>query len=1109
MLRLFLGGNQDEKLRSYAAQMKKILDRKGKVTAIVPDQFSFAFDKALYRELGAKDFNKVTVLSFKRLSENLIDRFGTDTGMLVSQNDRMVLIYLALRRAGMSKKLRLLSGAVEKTAFCEEISQLIDSFRKGGVLPETLYSAAEKLSGTLSDKLCDIADIFGEYINLLNERSLRDESSVISEGGKIAAKMSAFKGENVFVDRFDSFSFDELTLLKAAVRDADSVTVCLPLPMNSKITLVSPFTHCTATEKVLINLAAETNTHVDFICCDTPTSQDAVLSELGECLFTASHRRVQNCGSVSCIRADSVYEEAEFVAATVRRLVTEENYSFNDIAVITHDMDAYSPVLDAAFERYGVEAFLDRTQPVSGMSLTLYMLDAIEAAATRNPDTEKILKFVRSPFSPLSFSEVSSLWDYCVRWNVDGKMWEQDFTASDGEDLEVINAIRKKVYEPLCRLHEASKSASAKEIASAFCTFLNEIDAAGGVYSVIESCSESEPELKLETARLFKQLWTSVMSAITSVYLIAGDENMTLRVFGELLRRILTETKVSNPPQKLDSVTVADVSRSIIAAPKVAFVVGLCDGAFPADVRKTGLFSGRDISALEAVGVSFDISVESRLSAERFDCYKALTAPTERLYLSFSGSDLRGREQRPSRLLRRIEKYCGVSPVSARSFGARLYCSTPKSAFYNYAVSKYYTAEEKASVYSALSSLPEWREKLSQLDDETAGLHRLTPSVSKDLFVPGDINITASRIDVYNHCNYGYFCKYGLKMLPVRPVEIDPANRGNVMHFIFESVLSYFGSGFSEASDEEILALVDRLLEEYSEQKLGGDFGKTAKFQADYKRLGGAAMEILLNMREEFKVSKFRPVRFEYKLSQEDGGSVLSVPIGNGASVNIRGTVDRVDTYTAPDGKRYLRVIDYKTGNKVFSFDDIYNGINLQLLLYIVALTEGSDPEFKDCIPGGILYMRAGFLECKDDFDPLDNDAKSRLKRLSKQLRRNGLIVGIDDSVEAMDENFSGDYAPVTKNRDGTYSKSSGLISPNAFKLLEEFAKRRVAEFGLGLLSGKIDARPTGSDSEHLYCAYCDYSSVCDRKKYMYKIINKSDGELLKLEISKGDVRDV
>ncbi len=1103
MLRIFLGENQGEKLKCCAAEMSSLLKNGERVISIVPDQFSFAYDKSLYAELGARDFNNVTLLSFRRLSESLIDRFGTDSGSLISANERMIVLYLALKRVKEEKSLGFLKRLSEKPAFCADMSELIDSLRRGGISPEALSGAAGQLGGSLSQKLADVSKIYGAYLNLLSERSFRDESSVISEGARIALENSYFKGASVFVDRFDSFSPDELALLRAAVRDASSVTVSIAMPKTRRSSAISPFSHSETTQNMLINLAAEVNSPIRYLFCDAPKAASKLLLSVGECLYYPPREPVPAGDSLKILRADSIYEEAEYVAAAIRRLVTRKGFEFNDIAVITHDPESYSGPLEAAFERYGVSAFIDRPQTAAGMSLALFALDALDAAASRSMSTDRLMKYLRSPFSPLSQEEVSALWDYAVRWNVDGNMWLSPFTAGEEPRLSAAEAARQKAVGPILKLREESSGLTAKEAAASFCEFLNDIGLADRAYSVIENCSEDG--LKLETARLFKQLWNVIMSAVTSVYLIAGDEKMTLRSFSELLRLILLQSSVARPPQKLQSVTVADVSRSVIDRPRAAFVVGLADGLFPADIKKTGLFSGRDIAELEAAGISIDASPKARLDSERFDCYKAMTAASERLYLSFSGSDLRGKELKPSRFILRIQRLCGLKIEPVSSLDPTDLCATPAAAYYSSAVSRSLSASEKAAVYEALKTVPEYLEKLSRLGERSSA-HRLSPEISKQLFAKNDINVTASRIDVYNRCAFEYFCKYGLKLETIRPIAVDPTSRGTVLHFLFQSVLEYFGADFSEATDSEINDLIDRLLAEFSEKMLGGDFGKSSKFKADYLRLGKAASDILINMREEFKVSKFRPERFEYDLSSDGSGSVLSIPVGRGVKVNIRGVVDRIDTYTSPEGKRYIRVIDYKTGGKKFCFEDIYNGINLQLLLYMLALTEGRDPEFGGSVPSGVLYMNSGFLECKEFLTP---ETKDRLRLSAEQLKRDGLIVRDDDAIEAMDSSFSGRFVPVSRNKDGSYSKYSELISPKSFERLEEFAKSKVARFGRDLLDGRIDALPAGDDPDHLRCAYCEYTSVCDRKKYLMKLIEKSDAEKLRAEISVEGEADV
>lgn len=1107
MLRAVIGSLPEEKLNIYSREIRSLIKdgRGSKVLCIVPDQFSFVFDKMLYNELGAADFNQVKIVSFKKLSDELISSIGTDKGILIRPEERFAVIYLALKRVRAEKKLKALARAAEKPAFIGEVSALIDSLIRTGMTAQALKDCAEIMEGSVAQKLYDVAEIYEAYLNCLSERGLRDESSLISLGASLAEKSGFFKDMDVYVDRFDSFSADELALLSQAVKSARMVTVSVTLPVSYKPSTVSPYAVTQSTQNSLIDLAKTYSTRITYLNCNAPDARPKGLKELCE-LFAGVKRSADlSDGSVELISAPTVYDEADFVAAKTRELVFSGKYTYNDIAVITRDISACQNALESAFERYDIPYFIDSKSRASDMSVIIFAIAAIEAATSRKPNTDRLLKLVRSPFSGFSEEEISLVEDYCVRWNVDGEMWLSGFTAGDPEQTQEINRIRAKILDPILKLKEDCRSADAKGVCLAFNRYIEESGLGETAGKILQECTD--PDEKLEAARLFKQLWNALMNAVAAVYQTVGEEKLTLKEFGELIKLMSDQTGISNPPQKLSSVTVYDAARSVIASPKVAFVMGVNDGKFPMDTKKTGIFSGRDTAALESKGLKFEINELERLNAERFDCFRALTCTGEKLYISYSESDTSGKTLRPSFYVNRLISASYIKAVKAERFSEEMYSSTPQAAYYRLAVRGGGSMAQLSAIRSALDSLPEYRKKLDRASSSASGAVRhLSPSVASRLFAPHDINITASRIDVYNKCPFEYFMKYGLDIQSITPMAIDPANRGSIMHFVFENVLEYYGEGFESVSDEELTAAISQLLDKYESEILGGDFGKSAKFKADYRRLAGACFEILVNIREEYKVSKFRPVRFEYSLTKENGQSVLSIPINSRLKINIRGIVDRVDLCRAEDGKAYIRIVDYKTGAKELRFEDLYNGLNLQMLLYMVALTEGKDPDFADCLPAGILYMKAGFLECKEeaagDYSPVDEAAKERFKRSASQLKRSGLLIEDDSSIEAMDSDFSGLYAPVFRNKDGSYSKRSSVISEKSFKLLEEFAIKKVREFGAGLLSGSIAPVPCGNDQKHLPCTYCDYTSVCDRRKYMYKLITASDGEKLLSEIS-------
>ena len=83
----------------------------------------------------------------------------------------------------------------------------------------------------------------------------------------------------------------------------------------------------------------------------------------------------------------------------------------------------------------------------------------------------------------------------------------------------------------------------------------------------------------------------------------------------------------------------------------------------------------------------------------------------------------------------------------------------------------------------------------------------------------------------------------------------------------------------------------------------------------------------------------------------------------------MRGSIDRVDIYNDENGKRYVRIVDYKTGGKDFDLASLYHGLNMQMLIYLLALVD-TDNEFNrdgELISAGVMYMPAKYV---DNFMP-------------------------------------------------------------------------------------------------------------------------------------------
>lgn len=1113
MLRLVFGKTPEDKLEYYSREIKRLLssgENAHGIICIVPDQFSFEFDKRLYCELGPKEFNLVRISSFKKLAEELIVSYGTDKGVLIKKAERLSLMFLSVRRAIKEKGLTALDRAAKRPSFIGEMSEIIDGLIRSGATSELLEGYLSRLEGTLRDKLSDIAAIYGFYIQELKSRGLRDESSLVGIGAELSQRHDFFRGSHVFIDRFDSYSKDELDFIKRMLSSAAAVTVSLNLPKDLKPQGASVYSTVYSTKKRLLQAAEE----LGAFCEQLEISEEAPRAEGIRSVESVMLRKRQtgpSCEGVEIIHAKTVYEEAELCAAAARALISEGVCGCTDIAVIVRDVDSYMGALESAFERYGLPYFIDWKSRACDASAMVFIFMAIEAAASRRPNTERLLGLLRSPFSGFTEEEIILLEEYAVRWNIDGDVWLSDFSADwEKVSLEELNRIRRRLVEPVKRLHDACSGAEAAQICLAFNAFLKEWDFPGNAHRLImESPDEGE---RLEAARLFKQVWTVLMEGISSIYTIAGSQRLSLTAFLELLRVIMSQLTISSPPQKLSAISVYDASRSVIPSVKTAFVLGLNERKFPMDIKRTGILSGSDTETLKKNGIVFELSQLERLDAERLYCFKALTAPRDRLVLSYTLSDSLGNRQRPSQAVRRIISSLGIAPKDAELLPRELYLSTPRAAYYHLTASGM-DKGARLSVIKALMTLPEYEKRLAQAAGQSR-VRSLEPEIADRLFTSdgSDINITASRVDLYNKCPYEYFLKYGLKLKTVRPLGIDPANRGSVMHFVFERMLSSHKEDFTSLSDGELSLGIDGCLREYRELYLGGDFGKTPGFEAVYSRLRIPCLEILINLREELKLSSFKPVRFEYDLSG-GGRSILRLPLkGDGGReryVSIRGIVDRIDVSTDLDGTEYIRIIDYKTGGKSLKWEELYNGLDLQMLIYMSALTRGSDTEFNKMSPSGVLYMNSGFLSCKDDYDP-ETSLLTRQQRSFKQLRRSGLIVDDGFSPYAMDSSLSGVFAPVTMTKSGELSGSC-LIPKGSFLLLEDFALEKLREFGSGLVGGRISPMPVGKGGRS-ECSFCEYSDCCNHRRQSFRELDSEDKyrllELIELDNGKKEDKD-
>lgn len=1077
MLNLILGGAGCGKSYEMVNRIEAALKDEKDVLVIIPDQFSAEFDRSLYERLGMKLFNRVNILSFSRTAKDIFIKHGGLKGRYADDVVKNMMMFRTLTELSEREGLCFYDRQAKSPAFIDSGLDIVKELTVSGITPEQLTECAERLDESVRDKAADIALIYSEYCRMLEKNGYKDNEGDISEAACRAARHGYFSGKTVFIDAFKSFTADELAMLDAMIADSESVTVCLTTA-DRETKKYSVFDTVNRTVQRLKTSSAKYGKKINTVMLDTPyrfkNPELAFFSE--NILRHVRGRYGGECGAIKIYRSDDGYGEGDFVCSEISRLVREEGYKYGDIAVLARQKEQYSSVMESCFERYGIPFYTDESYTAAHKSLFIFVKTAIAIAADENASTEDWLRYMKTGMLGLTEEEISAVEDCCYKWNIDGKMWSEPFMQGAEFDAE---RVRERVSEPVFKMRRSCANANGRQICEALLTLFEDTGIYGNIKNMYEN-PRTEDAAALAALREIKQLWELLCGLLETFARVLADTPVSLESFGNMFSAAVRRLKLSSPPQTLDCVRFMAAHTARLSDTKAVFVIGANEGIFPYAAKQEGLLSDRDRLALENAGISLSGSAGDKLSEERFVAYSALSAASERLYITYALTDVSGKTLYPSMIIgQTADMFGGDILYDFERRGLLSFCTTPGAAYYQYVRNYRRGDEASASLYKALSGIPEYRRRLDYLEsiENTAvySEHRISPAAGKRLF--GDsVSLSASRFEDYRKCPFMYYCKKGLGLYPPRKVDMDRPSRGTAIHYCLCEFLKEYGKEKLTAMErKEIKNAVKKYLDEYYQSDaVGGDYGKTRRFKAAFSRLSDTLTDIMERLRDEFSQNEFVPAGFEYTLRHFDGDEKpLKLVTDSGITVYFDGTVDRIDVYEK-DGVKYIRVVDYKSGNKEFKFTDLLYGINMQMLLYLFALTDTSHGgKFSGEIPAGALYMPS-----RDIAPKLDRNDEDADKAVTGTYKMSGAVLDNADVIEAMEKECGGKFIPVKQKADGSYTKESKLVTAAEFDNLRKFSYSLLAETAESLINGRVEASPL-AEGKSLPCEYCDYSAVC------------------------------
>lgn len=1090
MLRLVLGRSGSGKTWFALKQAAQAVIDERDTVLVVPEQFTFEMERALLQTAGPASSLHVEVLSFSRMAQRILSLCGGEAGRAIDDCGRVLVMNMAAKQ--VHDRLHVYRRQAESSAFAKAMVGAVSELKQNGVDADALRKAVGQTEDeALSGKLQDLSLLLETY-EALCSRLFSDDLDTLTQLAEKLEDCCFFRGKTVIVDAFKGFTGPQKRVLGHIFRQSEDVYVTLCTDrMDDAEHGIGLFSPVKKTAGQLLRLARRIDVEVAKPTILPLPRRFAAqeLSALEERVFRAeSCPYTTPAPALHFVSAGNLYEEAQFVAQEIARLVQTEGARYSEVVIISRGLPQYNGILDPVCKKYGIPLFLDARRDLAAHPLMAFLLGALELLAG-NFREEAVLRYLKTGLAGLDVVEIAHLENYLYTWNLQGRnAWEQEWVNSpdgfggqtDAHDarLKSLNQLRLSVLEPLERLAGQLEHAAVQ--AKALYTFLTEMQVE---QQMAEACERFRRSGEQELEDEYRQVWEKLIGLLEQAAAVLGETTMSVPELLRMLRLAVDCAELAHIPPTLDQVTAGDAERIRAGDAKYVFVIGLADGVFPR-TGSGGVLTDSERETLIEMGLELSPPAEEQLIEERFIAYQAFSCASHALYLCCPRSDTKGSAIQPSPYLTQVRAlfpYAVQTDTSALKPMDAIW--NAQSAFEQLAVGFDQTDGITATLRACFDARPDDAPRVRALERAAEKrMARLSDHAAARVLFGERMHISPSRLEAFEQCRFLYFCRYGLKAQPRRRAQLAAPEVGTLVHFVLEHLLqAHPGGQLAECTRDELEEEINQLLNAFADGYLGGLEDKPERFKYLFLRLRDTVLTLVERLAEEFAQSRFVPVDFELSIGSdgEVPPSVLELP--DGGMIAVEGKVDRVDILK--DGSRaYLRVVDYKTGSKNFQFSDVLYGLNLQMFVYLFTLCGHAAGRYgaEELLPAGVLYFPAK----RPDVEVTHNAATEEvMKTADRKLRMSGMVTNQPEVIRGMEREARGLFIPamLKKGTDEPDARST-VASLAQFGALKRHVDRLLRNMAKTLRAGDIAAVPVTGLSYHP-CDYCDYSSVCGHEK--------------------------
>ncbi len=1106
--------------------------------AIVPEQFTMQTQKDIVTLHPDHGTMNIDIVSFERLAYRVFEELAVEhLEVLDDMGKSMVLRRVA---SGERKNLGIFSGHLNQTGFINQLKSMLSELYQYGISPDGLRAAAvEVKSPLLKEKLKDLLVIYEAFQREISNRYITTEE-ILDVLCRVLPQSRFIKNSVVTLDGYTGFTPVQYRLLELLMLYSRKVAVTVTIGVGEnpfeKAKLQNLFhmskdmtchlaklavknqivrekdvvladqdsgggadTGVRTSADAETNMGAGTSTNIG-----TSTGPGVIVARrqgrfahspaigfIEKHLYRYTPKTFQGePGQIEIFKARTPAQEIEGAASYIHRLVQNEGVRYREIAVITGDLTGYGYEIANRFQAENIPYFMDNKKSIMENVMVEFIRAALEAVE-KDFSYESVFRFLKTGLASPKMEQIHRLENYVTalgirgfkRWN---QVWENTYRGGKQLNLKELNDFRQEILLKLGPLKEAAgdQEKTVKTMTAAVVACLEQCQ----VQRQLEAYREHFEEIgEYSLAKEYEQVYELVMAMFDRLTHLLGEEKVSRKEYAQILDAGFGEITVGVIPATVDRVVVGDITRTRLDQIKVLFFLGVNEGVVPSRKDSGGILTDMDREFLKEMSIELAPTSREDSFRQRFYLYLMMTKPSRGLVVSYAAFTQAGKAQRPSSLMGELSRMFPDLQVKDLALEEKTIAS-PAEAM-DRLIEGLRDYEKNRGNGSFLELYRHFAREEAHIDQverirqaafytyEERGISRAAARALYGKVLEGSV----TRLEQYASCAYAHFLSYGMELMERQEYQVGAVDMGNLFHGAIDlcfQQLKEQGRSAGDLSNEErgqlVKAAVDQVTQEYGSAILKS----SARNQYLAGRMERMTERTMWALGEQLKKGDFYPAGFEVSFSAIDNLAAMKIRLSEEEEMHLRGRIDRLDL-CEDETHVYVKIIDYKSGSTRFDLAAIYYGLQLQLVVYMDAVTELEKRRFpsKDVVPAGIFYYNIKDpVVDKEDVDvPEDIDAL-----ILEQLRMNGLVNSDLEVISHLDRDIrsKSDVIPVAMKDGMIQEKYSSVASGRHFEALKQYVRGKVRQDGREILDGNVPVAPYKQGSRTA-CDFCPYHGVC------------------------------